>query len=145
MHPPLREVVLTSSPLTRPDAGFHGAAGGVVEFYGVVREQEGTEGISGIDYEAHLKMARRQFDLLVRETAERFAVQDVIVHHRVGFVPVATPSLFLRVSAAHRGPAFAAAEWFIDEMKQRIPIWKHPVSQATGAEVECAGAAVPNP
>ena len=87
-------------------------------------------------------MARHQFDLLVRETAERFPVHDLIVHHRIGFVPVAAPSLFLRVSAAHRGPAFAAAEWFIDELKQRIPIWKHPVSQATGKEVPAAEPAV---
>ena len=75
----------------------------------------------------------------MRETAERFAIQDLIVHHRIGFVPVAVPSLFLRVSAAHRGPAFAAAEWFIDELKQRVPIWKHPVSQATGTEVPTEG------
>ena len=109
-----------------------------MDFHGVVRGLEGPEGIRGIDYEAHLAMARHQFDLLVRETADRFPVQDVVVHHRIGFVPVAEPSLFLRVSAAHRGPAFAAAEWFIDELKQRIPIWKHPVSQTTGQEVPTA-------
>ena len=139
MPPPLREVVITSAELTPPRTVFSATAGGVVDFHGVVRGLEGPEGISGIDYEAHLEMARHQFDLLVRETAARFAIQDLIVHHRVGFVPVAGPSLFLRVSAAHRGPAFDAAEWFIDELKQRIPIWKHPVSQITGGEVPTEG------
>ncbi len=145
MSPPLREVVLSRAALTRPEPRFDAAAGGVVEFYGVVRGQEGPEAISGIDYEAHMEMARHQFDLLVKETCERFPVHGLTVHHRVGFVAVGEPSLFLRVSAAHRGPAFAAAEWFVDEMKQRVPIWKHPVSQTTGAEVESVGAAmIPN-
>lgn len=145
MRSPIREVVVTPAALAPPEPVFGATAGGVVDFYGVVRGQEGPEGISGIDYEAHLEMARHQFDLLVRETVERFPVHDLIVHHRIGFVPTAVPSLFLRVSAGHRGPAFAAAEWFIDEMKQRIPIWKHPVSQTTGSEVDCAAAVHPNP
>ena len=135
MPPPVREVVITDTVLQPPTPLFSATAGGVVDFHGVVRGLEGPEGISGIAYEAHRAMARHQVDLLVRATAERFPVQDLVVHHRIGFVPVAEPSLFLRVSAAHRGPAFAAAEWFIDELKQRIPIWKHPVSQTTGQEV----------
>ena len=146
MHSPHREIVITRAALARPEPRFDAAAGGVVEFYGVVRGQEGPEAISGIDYEAHLEMARHQFDLLVRETCERFPVGELTVHHRIGFVAAGEASLFLRVSAAHRGPAFAAAEWFIDEMKKRVPIWKHPVSQTTGSEVESVGAAAfPNP
>ena len=130
MSPYTREVLLTSAALTRPPERFDASSGGVVEFYGVVRGQEGADGIAGIDYEAYLEMARHQFDRLVEDTAARFSVHELTVHHRLGFVPVAEPSLFLRVSAAHRGPAFSAAEWFIDEMKQRVPIWKHPVSSA---------------
>ena len=134
MSPSSREVLLTAAALTRPPERFDGASGGVVEFFGVVRGQEGADAIAGIDYEAYQEMARHQFDRLVEETTARFPVHDLVVHHRVGFVPVAEPSLFLRVSAAHRGPAFSAAEWFIDEMKQRVPIWKHPVpsTAATG-------------
>ncbi len=123
-----REVLITSAALVRPPERFDAASGGVVEFYGVVRGQEEADAIVGLDYEAYLEMARHQFGQLVEETSARFPVHDLVVHHRVGFVAVAEPSLFLRVSAAHRGPAFSAAEWFIDEMKQRVPIWKHPVS-----------------
>jgi len=28
------------------------------------------------------------------------------------------------VGAEHRGPAFDACRWIIDELKQRVPIWK---------------------
>ena len=89
---------------------------------------EGSDGISGIDYEAHHAMASHQLHLLADEACEKFPLLGLTLHHRVGFVGAAEASLFLRVSAAHRGPAFAAAQWVIEQLKLRVPIWKHPVS-----------------
>ena len=122
-----REILLTSAPLLPPAPRFTDDTGGIVDFYGVVRGLEGAEAITGIQYEAHEEMARHQLSKLVDEAAARFSVHSVVLHHRIGFVPVAEPSLFLRVGAAHRGPAFEAAQWIVDLLKQRVPIWKHPV------------------
>ena len=127
-----RDILLTTEPLAPPSPRFTEAAGGVVDFYGVVRGHEGAETISGIDYEAHRSMASHQLELLVEEACEKFPLLGLTLHHRIGFVAAAEASLFLRVSAAHRGPAFEAAEWLIVELKRRVPIWKHPVSRATG-------------
>ena len=135
MITPACEILLTPAPLEPPPPQFTAGAGGVVDFYGVVRGSEEGEAISGIDYEAHADMARHQLETLGHEACERFALHSLILHHRTGFIPTATPSLFLRVSAAHRGAAFEAAEWLIVELKRRVPIWKHPLSQDTGAEV----------
>lgn len=126
-----REILLTFDPLRPPMPQFSADAGGVVDFHGVVRGLEGADAIAGIDYEAHQEMARHQLSKIVEETAERFPVLGVILHHRIGFVPVAEASLFLRVSAGHRGPAFEAAELLVVLLKQRVPIWKHPVSRAS--------------
>lgn len=126
MTTPIWEIAMTEAALEPPARRFSPAAGGVVEFWGVVRGREGVEEIGGIDYEAHVEMARRQLELLAQETSERFAVLELVVQHRIGFVPTAEPSLYVRASAAHRGPAFEAAQWLIDELKQRIPVWKHP-------------------
>jgi molybdopterin synthase catalytic subunit len=120
------EIRLTAVPLEPRPPVFSDQAGAVLDFYGVVRGQEEAREIAGLDYEAHAAMARHQLELLAAETAARFAIFQLILHHRIGFVPVAEPSLFLRVSSAHRGTAFAAAQWLIDELKARIPIWKHP-------------------
>ena len=128
MNAPPWEILLTSDPLRPPAPVFTAHSGGVVDFYGVVRGLEGADAIAGLDYEAHQEMARHQLRKLVDEAAERFPVLGVILHHRIGVVPVAEPSLFLRVSAAHRGPAFEAAEWLVEVLKQRVPIWKHPVA-----------------
>ena len=146
MTNPVYEILLTPAPLEPPPPRVYPRAGGVVDFYGVVRGQEADEEISGIDYEAHAEMARHQLDLLCREACERFPLQSLILYHRTGYIPTAAPSLFLRTSAAHRGPAFDAAQWLIEQLKLRVPIWKHPLSQTTGEEVmPCAGNNAPAP
>jgi molybdopterin synthase catalytic subunit len=125
---PLRDIRVVDSPLPLAPPDFSSDAGAVVDFYGVVRGLEGEMQISGIDYEAHGEMARHQLELIANEAGRRFSIQTVILLHRVGFVPVAEPSLFLRVSAERRRAAFDAAQWLIEELKARVPIWKHPVA-----------------
>ena len=141
---PAREILLTRDPLAAPAPAFSAAAGGVLDFYGVVRGREGAEAIRGLDYEVYLDMARHQLELLADEAHEKFPLLGLVLHHRVGFVAAAEPSLFLRVSAAHRGPAFEAAQWLIVELKRRVPIWKHAVSES-GAVVEPASGVLPPP
>jgi molybdopterin synthase catalytic subunit len=41
--------------------------------------------------------------------------------------------LFLRVTAAHRGAAFEASRWIVDELKKRVPIWKSIVVRSDKA------------
>jgi molybdopterin synthase catalytic subunit len=55
------------------------------------------------------------------------------LHHRVDFVAVGETSLFLRVAAAHRGAAFDASRWIVDELKKRVPIWKSIVIRSDKA------------
>lgn len=131
MSLPEPETLITDHPLAPTPWRFSADAGGVVEFYGVVRGREETAAIRGIRYDAYREMADHQLAKLAAEACERFPVLSLTLHHRIGYVPVAEPSLFLRVSAAHRGPAFEAADWLIVQLKLRVPIWKHPVPAAT--------------
>jgi molybdopterin synthase catalytic subunit len=101
--------------------------GAAIYFTGVVRESEEGAMISAIDYEAFGKMAERQFHLLFDEMELRWPVESVRLVHRVGTVTVNEPSLWIEVIAPHRGEAFAACQWLIDEMKRVVPIWKRPV------------------
>lgn len=129
------DIVICRTPLAPPAPVFSDTAGGVIDFWGVVRGREGDGTIAGIDYEAHESMARHQLELIAHEAGERFPILGLILHHRIGFVPAAEPSLFLRVSAGHRGPAFEAARWVIEQLKLRVPIWKHPLDAATATEL----------
>jgi len=101
-------------------------AGAVTDFWGIVRGREEGREIEGIDYEAHREMAEHQLKRISEHAAEKFGCYLVIIHHRVGFVAVGEPSLFLRVTTSHRAEAFRATQWIVDELKKKVPIWKRP-------------------
>ncbi len=106
-----------------------GNMGAVVYFLGVVRGTEGGSDISALDYESFQRMAEHQFQLLFDEVEKRWPIESVRVVHRLGVVKVNEPSLWVEVVAPHRGEAFAACQWLIDQMKQVVPIWKKPQSK----------------
>jgi molybdopterin synthase catalytic subunit len=109
----------------RMSAGMGAAA----YFLGVVRGEEEGKAITAIEYEAFQKMVEHQFNLLFDGMAKRWPVESVRLVHRIGVVKVNEPSLWVEVVAPHRGEAFAACQWLIDEMKRVVPIWKKPVGQ----------------
>ena len=100
--------------------------GAVVCFLGVVRGTEEDRAISAIKYEAFLRMAEHQFNLLFDQMEKRWPIESVRLVHRIGVVQVNEPSLWVEVVGPHRGEAFAASQWLIDEMKRVVPIWKRP-------------------
>jgi len=101
--------------------------GAAIYFAGIVRGTEAGATISGIDYEAFEKMARHQFERIFQEVEKRWPIESVRLVHRVGVVKVNEPSLWVEIIAPHRGEAFAACQYLIDEMKRVVPIWKKPV------------------
>ncbi len=102
-------------------------AGAAVYFAGVVRGTEAERPIRAIDYEAFQRMAEHQFELIFRQMEQRWPIESVRVVHRIGVVGVNEPSLWVEVIAPHRGEAFAACQFLIDELKRLVPIWKRPV------------------
>ncbi len=100
-------------------------AGAVVTFCGVVRAEESGSIITAIDYESFDAMARHQFQLLFDEIARRWPIESIRLIHRTGLVPVNEASLWVEVVASHRAEAFAACQFLIDQMKQKVPIWKN--------------------
>ena len=120
------EVLLTEGPLEAPPKNHHGDSGATVDFWGVVRRLEDGREIEGIDYEGHPEMAEHQLRQIAEQAVEKFRLQRVIVYHRIGFIAVGEPSLFLRVATPHRSEAFRASQWIVDELKKKVPIWKKP-------------------
>lgn len=127
-----RELILTSEPISEASLiasrTISGGMGAVVNFLGVVRGSEDGKTISAIEYEAFDKMVRHQFHLLFDEMEKRWPIESVRLVHRIGVVKVNEPSLWVEIVAPHRGEAFAACQWLIDEMKRIVPIWKKPVT-----------------
>jgi molybdopterin synthase catalytic subunit len=126
-----RSLTLTAGPIDEAaliaQREMSNRLGAAVYFAGVVRGQEGEATISAIDYEAFQPMVERQFGLLFDKMETRWPVESVRLVHRVGVVKVNEASLWVEIIAPHRGEAFAACQWLIDEMKRVVPIWKRAV------------------
>ena len=126
-----RELSITNEPINEggllAQRQMSSGMGAAVYFSGVVRGSEEGAAIAAIEYETFRAMAERQFNLLFDEIAKRWPVESVRLVHRVGVVKVNEPSLWVEVVAPHRGEAFAACQWLIDEMKRVVPIWKKAV------------------
>jgi molybdopterin synthase catalytic subunit len=122
------EVSITEAPLDLPTQSDDPQAGAVVVFWGAVRATEDGREIAGIEYEAHREMAEHQMRIVAESAAKKFeGAREIFVRHRIGFVVAGDPSVVVRVTAGHRGAAFAANQWIMDELKRVVPIWKHPV------------------
>ena len=119
---PIDEVALVARRTTSTGMGA------AVYFAGIVRAQEGGQLIRAIEYEAFEKMVRHQFELIFAEMEKRWPVESVHLVHRIGVVQVNEPSLWVEVVAPHRGEAFVACQYLIDEMKRVVPIWKKPLN-----------------
>src|SRR2546421_2236274 len=120
------EILLTESPLAMPRRGDGGDAGAMVEFWGLVRRLEDRGESGGIEYEAHSEMAEHQLKRIAQRAADKFGLKFVAIHHRIGFVAVGEPSLVVAVATPHRSEGFRAAQWIVDELKKKVPIWKKP-------------------
>ena len=123
----LCEVSITPAPLDLPARESNAAVGALVDFCGQVRALEEGREISGIDYEAHGRMAEHQMRSLAEAAREKFGCGKITIYHRIGFVPAGEASIVVRVESAHRAAAFRANQWIMDELKRTVPIWKHPV------------------
>ena len=125
------QLTIAPEPIDEPaliaERSMRNGMGAMVVFHGVVRAQEGDTIITAIDYESFDDMACHQFELIFKELDRQWPVESVRLVHRIGVVPVNEPSLWVEIIAPHRAEAFDACQFLIDQMKQRVPIWKKPV------------------
>jgi len=122
-------VALSSAPLPtdvasdwviRPDCGAS------VVFTGTARDHApGRPGVHTLEYEAYEEHAVARMEAVVAECRRRWSsVGRVALLHRTGEVGLGEAAVVVAVAAPHRGEAFEAARFAIDELKRTVPIWK---------------------
>ena len=102
-------------------------AGAVATFSGTTRVHSRGRTVTHLDYEGYEGMAERVMEEIAAALHERYALTAVAIHHRVGRVGIGETSVVIAVSAAHRQDALAACKDAIDELKERVPLWKKEV------------------
>ncbi|MFL6592031.1 MAG: molybdenum cofactor biosynthesis protein MoaE [Luteimonas sp.] len=100
-------------------------AGAYASFEGWVRDHNGGRGVHGLHYEAYATLAEAEGERIVDEACSRFDILDARCVHRVGDLAIGELAVWAGATAGHRDAAFAACRFIIDEVKARVPIWKH--------------------
>ncbi|MFC0629029.1 molybdenum cofactor biosynthesis protein MoaE [Kribbella deserti] len=101
------------------------SAGGTALFIGTVRNHDHDQAVDALGYEAHPDALAR-----LREVAEQIIAADprviaLAAVHRTGDLVIGDAAVIVGVAAAHRDAAFEASRRLIDELKAKVPIWKH--------------------
>jgi molybdopterin synthase catalytic subunit len=114
-------------------------AGACATFEGWVRDHNEGRSVQALDYEAFAPLAEREGERILAEVRQKFDVIAVACVHRVGSLQIGDLAVWVGVAAGHRGPAFDACRYVIDEAKARLPIWKKE-HYVTGASewINCA-------
>jgi Molybdopterin converting factor, large subunit len=99
--------------------------GGYASFEGWVRDHNDGRSVDGLRYEAYATLAETEGEAILAEALAKFDILDVHCVHRTGDLAIGELAVWVGVSAAHRDAAFAACRYVIDEVKSRVPIWKH--------------------
>jgi molybdopterin synthase catalytic subunit len=97
--------------------------GGIVTFLGVVRDHHAGRSVERLEYHAYEAMAEAECRRIVVEAEHRWPCR-VALSHRTGQLAIGEIAVAIAVGAGHRGEAFEACRWVIDELKRRVPIWK---------------------
>lgn len=101
------------------------AAGCVVRFHGTVRNSARGKEVERLEYQAYPRMFQAELTRICEELRDRHDLLGVAVEHAIGVVPTGGVSVAAAVSAAHRHPALQALAELMDELKARVPLWKH--------------------
>jgi MoaE-MoaD fusion protein len=99
-------------------------AGAIATFQGTVRRQSRGRTVIALEYDAYSGMAEKVMAEIAEGVKSRYELCEVAVTHRVGRCEVGDVSVAIAVSAAHRHDALSACRDFIDELKERVPLWK---------------------
>ena len=110
---PLRQTLLSDT------------AGAYASFEGWVRDHHDGRAVLGLRYESYAELALSEGERVLEDALQRFAIVDARCVHRVGELGIGEMAVWVGVSAAHRDAAFAACRYIIDQIKARVPIWKH--------------------
>ena len=127
-------VSLDVHPLSVADAAqwvTQAGCGAIVTFSGTTRDHSiapdgsGRTGVQRLEYEAYEQPAVDRMARIAAAVWVRWPdTGRVWIAHRLGAVDTSQTSVVVAVSAPHRGEAFAAARFAIDQVKATVPIWK---------------------
>ncbi len=107
--------------------------GAIASFTGYVRstsiDNTNTQcEVQGMELEHYPGMTEQSIETIIDQAEKRWSLVAATVVHRIGKLAPAEQIVYVGVSSAHRGDAFAACEFIMDFLKTRAPFWKREQS-----------------
>ncbi len=118
----LKETELHPEALKRCLLDAH--AGALATFEGWVRNHNEGKPVEQLEYSSYPALASKEGQRIVAEAIARYDIDAALAQHRVGLLQIGGIAVWVGVSSAHRGPAFDACRYIIEQIKIRVPIWK---------------------
>lgn len=100
------------------------SCGALVVFEGWIRDHNEGQAVERLEYEVYRPVAEKEGARIIEEALERFGVSHALCIHREGLLELGEVAVIVCVSSPHRGEAFDACRYIIDNIKTRLPIWK---------------------
>ncbi len=107
------------------DACLASQCGGYCSFEGWVRNHHQGKAVKALSYEAYIQLAEKEGNLIIQEALAKFDIQHAHAVHRIGDLAIGEMAVGIGVSSAHREAAFEGCRYVIEQIKGRVPIWKH--------------------
>lgn len=98
--------------------------GAAVVFVGRVRNHNEGRSVVHVQYSVHASMVKAEENRILNEAAQKFEIRRALIEHFEGDLYVGEISVVVGVASPHRADSFAAAQWIMEEVKKRLPVWK---------------------
>lgn len=106
------------------DLGHTGKYGATCAFVGTMRDFNEGDTVHAMTLEHYPGMTEKHLERIVAESQRRWDFLDALVIHRVGDILPDQPIVLVAVWSSHRGAAFDACRYIMEELKHRAPFWK---------------------
>lgn len=119
--------IISSAPIdaeTLQQSLGNPGAGAIVVFEGCVRNQNEGKSVEALEYEAFIELAEKEGQRILDEAQLKYELLSVHATHRLGQLAIGDAAVWVGAAAVHRGEAFSACRYVIDELKERLPVWK---------------------
>ncbi len=110
--------------------------GAIASFLGTVRSPNAGEDVHFIDYEGYESMIKTQMQIITELLRESFDLGHIVLAHRLGRLEPAETSIAIVISSKHRKEALLACHEGINLAKERLPVWKHEMTDTGATWVE---------
>ena len=101
-----------------------GKYGATAVFVGSMRDFNEGDDVRAMTLEHYPGMTEQYLEKISLEARQRWDLIDSLIIHRVGEVYPSDAIVVVAVWSAHRGAAFEASRYLMEELKSRAPFWK---------------------